>query len=369
MKTIAQILVAALFSVLLFFAFWYGRSYEVKPVSTQGKTTTIGVILVGPVRDGGWSEAHYNSFEAIRQRMNLNVLYRESVNTQDGSVVRVIDELVREKAEMIFVLSFSYGQHLQESVKKYPGVKFFHAAGVVQGPNLATYFGRIYQARYLSGIVAGMQSKTGHIGFVGAHPIAEVIQGINAFTLGVRSVNPQATVHVAWTGSWYDPVAEKREAERLFDSHPIDVMAQHQDTTIPVEVAKSRGAYAIGYHLDHSADFPETFLTAPVWNWGTFYTERLNECFEGRFAGKNYLESIETGMVDIAPLTAIVAPGTQEAVEKARKRLLSRTWDVFYGPVFDQQGNLRIGRGENISDDELLARFDWFVEGVDGKIK
>ena len=186
MKTIAQILVAALFSVLLFFAFWYGRLYEVKPVSAQDKTTTIGVILVGPVRDGGWSEAHYNSFEAIRQRMNLNVLYRESVNTQDGSVVRVIDELVREKAEMIFVLSFSYGQHLQESVKKYPGVKFFHAAGVVQGPNLATYFGRIYQARYLSGIVAGMQSKTGHIGFVGAHPIAEVVQGINAFTLLIR---------------------------------------------------------------------------------------------------------------------------------------------------------------------------------------
>ena len=106
MKTIAQILVAALFSVLLFFAFWYGRLYEVKPVSAQDKTTTIGVILVGPVRDGGWSEAHYNSFEAIRQRMNLNVLYRESVNTQDGSVVRVIDELVREKAEMIFVRSF-----------------------------------------------------------------------------------------------------------------------------------------------------------------------------------------------------------------------------------------------------------------------
>ena len=108
-----------------------------------------------------------------------------------------------------------------------------------------------------------------------------------------------------------------------------------------------------------SAATEEAGKTAPV----------LNECFEGRFAGKNYLESIETGMVDIAPLTAIVAPGTQEAVEKARKRLLSRTWDVFYGPVFDQQGNLRIGRGENISDDELLARFDWFVEGVDGKIK
>ena len=369
MKNIIQILLAALFSVLLFFVFWYGKSYEVKPDSAPDKTTTIGVIMVGPKRDGGWSEAHYNSFEAIKQRMKLNVLYRESVNTQDGSVIQVIDGLVQEKAEMIFVLSFSYGQHLQESVRKYPNVKFFHAAGVVQGPNLATYFGRIYQARYLSGIVAGMQSKTGHIGFVGAHPIAEVIQGINAFTLGARSVNPQAIVHVAWTGSWYDPAAEKREAERLFDTYPIDVMAQHQDTTIPVEIAKSRGAYAIGYHLDHSADFPDTFLTAPVWNWEPFYSERLSECFEGRFAGKNYLQSIETGLVDIAPLAVFVPPATHEAVNKARQRLLSRTWDVFYGPVVDQQGRLRIKRGENISDDELLTRFDWFVEGVDGKIK
>ncbi len=368
MKTIVQILVAALFSVLLFFAFWNSRLYEFKPIRTQDKSTTIGVILVGPARDGGWSEAHYNSFEAIKTQMNLKVLYRESVDTQDGSVIPVIDDLAREKVEMIFVLSFNYGRHLQEAAKKYPGIKFFHAAGVVQSQNVATYFGRIYQARYLSGIVAGAQSKSGHIGFVAAHPISEVIQGINAFILGVRSVNPQAIVHVDWTHSWYNPEVERAVAERLFDTYPIDVIAQHQDTTTAVEVAKRRGAYAIGYNLDRSADYPDTFLTAPVWNWAPFYTERLNECFEGRFEGRNYLESIETGMVDIAPLTPLVAPAVHGIVEKARQRLLSRTWDVFYGPVYDQERHLRIRRGENISDDELLSRFDWFVEGVEGKI-
>ena len=368
MKTIIQIFAAAIFSILLFFLFWGSKHYEYKADRILEKQTTIGVILVGPVRDGGWSEAHFNSFEAIKKTMNLKVLYRESVDTRDGSVMQVIDDLVREKSEMIFVLSFNYGKHLAESIKKYPDVKFFHAAGIVQDKNLATYFGRIYQARYLSGIVAGLQSKTGHIGFVAAHPIAEVIQGINAFTLGVRSVNPKAVVHVAWTNDWYNPEVEKREAERLFDTWPIDIIAQHQDTTIPVEVARQRGAYAIGYHLDHAADFPQTFLTAPVWNWVSFYTQRLTECFEGRFEGKNYLESLETGMVEIAPLSPLVVPEAHEAVEKARKRLISRTWDVFYGPVYDQEGKLRIQRGENISDTELLSHFDWFVEGVEGQI-
>ena len=157
-------------------------------------------------------------------------------------------------------------------------------------------------------------------------------------------------------------LARQGVALRVADSRDVPPGVDRLRAEVPdVEIVTGRQSIAeLESHFGlASAATEEAGKTAPV----------LNECFEGRFAGKNYLESIETGMVDIAPLTAIVAPGTQEAVEKARKRLLSRTWDVFYGPVFDQQGNLRIGRGENISDDELLARFDWFVEGVDGKIK
>ena len=169
-----------------------------------------------------------------------------------------------------------------------------------------------------------------------------------------------------WSGTWNDSSKEMQTANRLMDSWPIDVLAQHQNTTYPMQAAQQRGVFVIGYNLDRRAEFSDVFLTAPIWNWGAFYRARLQECFEGRFRGRAYFDGYGKDVFDIAPLSRLAAPGTEELIDAARERIQRGTWDVFYGPIYDQQGRLRIPAGENISDKELLESFDWFVEGVEG---
>lgn len=331
------------------------------------KPVVVAVLFNGDKLDGGWNEAQYRGFEGIADEMNVRLVYREHVQDKGMDAVAVIDELVdKESAEIVFAESYDYGPALREAARRHPKVKFFHVAGDKTALNLDTYFGRIYQARYLSGIVAGLQTTSNHIGFVAAFPIPEVIRGINAFTLGVRSVNPAAVVHVRWSGTWNDGTRETQTTNELLDAYPIDVLAQHQNTIYPMQAAQLRGVQVIGYNVDHSEDFPDVFLTAPVWNWGPFYRERLQECFEGRFKEKAFFEDYQQGVFDIAPLSKNVKAGAEVKVDEAREKMRSGKWDVFYGPVYDQQGNLRIHVGENISDQELLGTFDWFVEGVDG---
>ena len=344
---------------------------EYYPHQSQ-RSVRIGVIFNGNKMDGGWNEAQYQGFEAIRKEMGLEIIYREYVPDMDDQVAQqVMEDMVKkDHVEILFASSYNYGPALQRVAEEYPEVKFLHVSGNHTGTNLATYFGRIYQARYLTGIVAGMQTKTGHIGYVAAFPIPEVIRGINAFTLGARSVNPAAVVHVRWSETWNDSGRELAATSSLLATYPIDVLAQHQNTTYPMQAAQTRGGVqVIGYNLDRSADFPDIFLTASVWNWGAFFKARLQECFEGRFKGRAYFEGYEKGVFDIAPLSPLVKPEAAAKVEAAREKLRSGTWDVFYGPVYDQQGNLRIRPGENISDKELLGTFDWFVNGVEGSPK
>ena len=332
------------------------------------KPVRVGVVFNGSKMDGGWNEAQYRGFEAVRKEMNLDIIYQEYVPEKEECAIQVMDDLVnKDHAEIVFATSYDYGPALLEVAKNHPDVKFFHVSGNHTAPNLACYFGRIYQARYLTGIIAGLQTETGHIGYVAAFPIPEVIRGINAFTLGVRSVNPNAIVHVRWSETWNDSGRELATTSSLLATYPIDVLAQHQNTTYPIQAAQTRGGVqVIGYNMDRSADFPDVFLTAPVWSWGNFFKERLQECFEGRFRGKAYFDGYEKGSFDIAELSSLVKPGTAEQVQAVRDKLRNGTWDVFYGPVYDQTGRLRIKPGENISDRELLETFDWFVMGVEG---
>ena len=359
---------AAILLVLLGTAYFWSLQLTRNPFPTKPEKPIVTAVLFnGNKQDGGWNEAHYQGFEEVRKNMKVKIIYREYLSDMDDSALDAIDELVhKEKAEIIFATSFNYGPALLKAAQKYPNVKFFHAAGDKTADNMAVYFGRMYQARYLTGIAAGMKTQTNHIGYVAAFPIPEVIRGINAFTLGVRSVNPQAVVHVQWSGTWNDSGKETLTTERLLDAWPIDVLAQHQNTTYPMQAAQKRGVFVIGYNMDRREEFPDVFLTAPVWNWGAFYRARLQECFEGRFKGKAYFDGYGKDVFYAAPLSKLAAPGTEAAVAVARAKLASGTWDVFYGPIYDQAGQLRIPPGENISDKELLESFDWFVDGVEG---
>ena len=325
--------------------------------------TKVGFILNGTIDDHSWGQAHYEGMELCADSLNLEVYYRENVPA-DEQCKEYIEELIDEGCEIIICNSFGFGEYALEVAKAHRDIYFFHATGVEETDNLATYFGRIYQMRYLSGIVAGLQTETDEIGYVAAFPIAEVNRGINAFTLGVREVNPDAQVYVEWTQSWTGDAEAEAATEKLLDEHTIDVLTIHTDTNRTLEIAEERGIWCIGYNMDNFELYPDTFLTAPVFEWENFYEPHILECLQGKFASKHYWDGAETGIVSLAPLSRNVKSGIQKAVETASQKFLGGTFDVFYGPITDTDGNVRIREMESMTDSEMLGAFDWYVDGV-----
>ncbi|MCH5262125.1 MAG: BMP family ABC transporter substrate-binding protein [Lachnospiraceae bacterium] len=332
-------------------------------VEVTKERTKVGFILNGTIDDHSWGQSHYEGMELCADSLNLEVYYRENVPA-DESCKEYIQELIDEGCEIIICNSFGFGEYALEMAKEHREIYFFHATGVEESVNLATYFGRIYQMRYLSGIVAGLQTKTDEIGYVAAYPIPEVNRGINAFTLGVRAVNPDAFVYVEWTQSWTGDAEAEAATEKLLDSHNIDVVTIHTDTNRTLEIAEERGVWCIGYNMDNYELYPNTFLTAPIFEWENFYEPHILECLQGKFAGKHYWDGAETGIVSLAPLSRNVEPGIQKEVEAANQKFLSGTFDVFYGPITDADGNVRVREMECMTDAEMLNAFNWYVEGV-----
>ncbi len=326
------------------------------------ETTRVGLILNGSVTDGSWSQSHYDGINKTAIELNLEIISRD--NVEADKVEAVIDELIADGCKIIIANSIAFNDGVVKAAEKYPDIYFYHATGVSNDKNLCTYFGRIYQIRYLCGIVAGLQTKTGEIGYVATFPISEVNRGINAFTLGVRMVNPEAKVYVKWTNSWTDDDITATMTNELLDAHNIDVLTMHTDSLKALEVADKRNVLSIGYNVDNSKLYPNTFLTAAVWDWEKFYTPNILRCLQGKFEGYHYWEGVETGIVSIASFSNKVNPGARTIIEDAMDRMNKGTFDVFYGPIKDQQGNIRIGLGESMTDDAMLNEFDWYVEGV-----
>lgn len=336
------------------------KSKEVNTEVTKTKTK-VGVVMNGVKQDGSWGESHYNGLMKTAETLNLELIFVENAPDE---CLDIIEELIDDGCKVIVCDSFGFGESVFEAAKKHPEIYFLHATGVDVAKNYSSYFGRIYQMRYLSGIVAGLQTKTNEIGYVAAFPISEVNRGINAFTLGVRSVNPDARVYVSWSNSWVGDEEAQYAFETINKSHDIDVVAMHTNSLRVLELAEEAGIWSIGYSLDNYEKYPDTFLTAPIWNWENFYTPRILECLQKKFKGNHYWEGIDSGIVDLAPLTVNVNEGTSKKVEEAKALLESGEFDVFYGPIYDNEGNLRVGVGESMSDDSMLNSFDWYVEGV-----
>lgn len=327
------------------------------------RTTTVAVIMSGPQDDGGWGSAHYRAFESIREELNLRIVYRENVLSEEDCV-RSIRETIGQGARIVFATSFGFGDAIRRMADEHPDVFFYHCTGVETRRNVATYTGRMYQMRYLSGIAAGMQTENGEIGYVAALPIEEVIRGINAFTLGVRHANPRARVHVAWTDVWMNYEREREAAFRMIERHGVDVIAFHQDSDGVIAAAAEKGIFAIGYNVDKREQYPETCLTAPVWNWAPFYRRSILAVLQNNFEGKRFWGGVNSGMVALAPLAPFAKPGIAQAVAGERNRMAGREWDVFHGPIHDIAGNLRIESGSSMSDAQLFADFKWFVNGT-----
>ncbi len=335
--------------------------YESNDEVTE-KTTKVGAIFNGYIDDKSWCQSHFEGIYKAAEELNLDVIYKEYV-TQD-TIRPTIDELAASGCEIIIANSALFSDAIIDAAEHYPEIFFFHATGVSSGKNLCTYFGRMYQIRYLTGIVAGMQTETNQIGYAAAFPTDEVNRGINAFTLGVRAVNPDATVYVRWINSWGADMAARNISTQLCTEHDIDVLAMHTDSVEPLNVANELGIMSIGYNLDNSHLYGDGYLTAAVWDWEKFYIPNILKCLQGKLDGQNLWLNIDTGIIDIAPLSSVVSADTHNALDAELDRLVSGTYDVFYGPIYDNTGVLRIYEDECMTDDAMLNEFDWYVDGV-----
>ncbi|CCO06976.1 BMP family ABC transporter substrate-binding protein [Desulforamulus hydrothermalis] len=337
-----------------------------KKQAASSEKLKIAFVYVGPVGDGGWSYAHDQGRKYLEQQIpDVETTYIESV-PEGADSERVITELVEKGNKIIFATSFGFMDSVIKVAQKYPDVKFLHCSGYKTAENVGTYFGRMYQARYLTGIVAGKTTQSNVIGYVAAFPIPEVIRGINAFTLGVRSVNPNAKVKVVWTNTWYDPAAEKEAAKSLLEAG-ADVITQHQDTPGPQQAAEEKGKFSIGYNSDMSKMAPKAVLTSAVWNWGPYYVETVKAIKEGTWKSNQYWGPMSDQIVDLAPFGPMVPDDVKKLVENKKQEIISGKFDVFTGPIKDQTGKERVAAGQQMSDADMLS-FDWFVEGVEGTI-
>lgn len=327
------------------------------------KELKVGFVYVGSIGDAGWSYAHNEGRKALEGMEGVTTSYVEAVAEGPDSE-RVITNMARKKYDLIFATSFGYMDSMFKVAQKFPDVKFMHCSGFKTAPNMGNYFGRMYQPRYLSGIIAGSMTKTNTLGYVAAFPIPEVIRGINAFTLGAQSVNPDVKVRVVWTKTWYDPATEKEAAKSLLDVN-ADVIAQHQDSPGPQEAAQEKGVYSIGYNTDMTAFAPKSHLVAPVWNWGPFYKEIVESVINGTWKSDSYWYGLEKGIVDLSPISDMVPKEVQELVLAKKSDIAAGKLKPFTGPVKDQSGEIKIPEGSSVSDKELLS-MDWFVQGVIG---
>ncbi len=334
--------------------------------AVQENDLKAGFVYVGPIGDGGWTFMHDKGRLEMEEAFpEMETFFAESV-PEGPDVVRVMETFVRNGANLVFATSFGYMDFVLDVAAKNPDTVFMHCSGYKRADNVGAYFGRMYQARYLSGLVAGAATESDVIGFVAANPIPEVIRGVNAFTLGVRKVNPDAVVKVVWLFSWFDPGKEKEATMALVDAG-ADVIAMHADSGAAPQTAEEAGVWVVGYNNDMSRYAPEKHLTAPVWDWGMVYKYVADQMVRGEWKSEDIWWGLKEGMVGLAPFGEGVSSKTRKLVKTEMEKIVSGEWDVFCGPVRDQDGEIRVKEGETMSDGDMLG-MNWFVQGVEGDI-
>jgi basic membrane protein A len=337
----------------------------------QGEKLKVGFVYVGPVSDDGWTYEHEQGRQAVAAAFpdTVETAYQENVPENAADAERVIRDFAQKGFKLIFTTSFGYMEPTINVAKDFPDTIFIHISGYMTAENVGTGFAKIEEPRYVSGIVAGKMTKANKLGYVAAFPTPEVIRGINAFTLGVRSVNPEATVSVVWVNSWFDPVKERAAAESLLDNG-ADVTAQHEDSPATLQAAAARGLYGVGYDSDMSKTVPEAALTSPVFIWAPYYIATVQSVLDGTWTTNQYWGGWVDGVVDLAPYGAMVPDDVKALADESAAKFKSgeqTIFTIFTGPLNDQDGTEKVAAGTAMTGEELLS-MSWFVEGVEGEI-
>ncbi len=321
----------------------------------------VGFVYVTPIGDAGWTYQHNLGRLQLEKETGVTTSYVENV-AEGADAERVIREMAKRGDKVIFATSFGYMNYALKVSKKFPDTAFVHATGYKLGKNMGLVNARFYEGRYLTGVIAGEMTKSNILGYVAAFPIPEVLQGINAFIKGARSVNPEAELRVIWVNSWFDPGKERQAAITLI-SQGADMVTHHTDSTAVVQAAEEEGVYAFGYHSDMSKYGPRAHLTSTTHLWGDYYVQTIKQVQEGTWAPVSVWGGYPRGMIKLAPLNKVIPEALQNRIRTMESQLKERSLHPFAGPVVDQSGAIIVPAGKNMTDEEL-NKMNYYLKGV-----
>ena len=335
--------------------------------SNAAEPLKVGFVYVTPVSDAGWVRQHEEGRKAVDAAFGARVKTTFVENVAEGpDAERVIRDLAATGHKLIFTPSFGYMEPTLKVAKEFTDVKFESITGYKTAPNVATANARYYEGRYLAGVAAGRMTTANVAGYVAGFPIPEVLQGINAFTLGLRSVAPKAVVKVIWLNTWFDPAKEREAANTLFNQD-ADVVAFHTASTAVMAAAQERGKLAIAYHSDMRKVAPDAQLLAVTHHWGAYYKRRVQAVLDGSWKSGNVWGGMKEGMVRIGDFGTQVPQAVQEDVLARQQQIAAGKLKPFAGPISDNEGSVIIPRGKSLTDAQIIG-MNYLVSGVQGKI-
>ena len=343
------------------------KSTAKQETAPAAKVLKAAWVYPSPAAEEGWTKQHEEARLAIQKHFGdkIKTQYVDNIVTP-ADAERVIRDLAVQGTDIIFATSFGFMNPALKVAKEFPNVKFEHATGYKTAPNLTFYNARFYEARYLAGKLAGAMSKSGKLGYVAAVPIPEVLQGINAYTLGAQSVNPKIEVRVVWTNSWYDPGKEV-DATKTLVGQGCDIMTHHTDSPAVAVASEDMKVPVISYHSAMKKVAPTQLIGAVTHHWDEYYTKSIQEVFDGSWKVEPVWGGAEMHMVRLSAVTEKAPKAVVDDINATYGKLEKQQFDIFAGPIFDNEGKERVAKGAK-ADDKALLTMNYFVKGVVGKV-
>ena len=336
---------------------------------TSKEPLKIGFVYVAPLTDAGWVHQHDEGRKAVEAALGAKVKTTYVENVAEGpDAERVIRDLASTGHKLIFTPSFGYMEPTLKVAQEFPDVKFESITGYKAAPNVAVANARYYEGRYLAGIAAGRMTTSNIAGYVAGFPIPEVLQGINAFTLGMQSVNPKAEVKVVWLNAWFDPTRERDAAMTLFNQN-VDVIAFHTGSSAVMTAAQERGKLAVAYHSDMRKIAPDAQIVAVTHQWGQYYTQRAQAVLNGIWKSGGVWGGVREGMIRVDSFGTKVPKAVQQEVLARQKDIAAGRLHPFHATqaVLDNDGKVVIAKGQTLGDEQIL-KMNWLAQGVQAKL-
>ncbi|MEY4157300.1 MAG: hypothetical protein RJB64_2021 [Pseudomonadota bacterium] len=347
-----------------------GCAKKEEPTAAPAKSEPLKIAFayVGPVGDGGWTFAHDNGRKAIDKEFGDKVVTTFVENVPESAdAERVIRDLAGQGNKLIFGTTFGYMEPMLKVAADNAAVKFEHATGYKQAPNMRTYDSRTYEGAYMAGIIAGKMTKSNTLGVVASIPIPEVVRNINSFTLGAQSSNPKVKTKVVWVNEWFNPPKETEAATSLINGG-ADVLFQNTDSPAVLKTAQDKGKRAFGWDSDMTAYGPKAHLASAIINWAPYYLSATRDALEGKWTGGGAVWwGVKEGAIDLVSIADDVPADTKARVDEIKKGLKEGSFAIWKGPITDNTGKVVLNKDE-VADDKFLGGVNFFVKGVEGKV-